>query len=178
MNSINNPKGFTIIELITSFSLTMVVLVFLFNIVIIMKETYMTNTDKSTLIVNQSLLSTALNEDFYDKAVSFNSVSCGSGYDKCYKMGFKGGGGATLSISTSDNKIKYGEAIYSSEDVDFIVGNVSACKQEYQDATYATNSYLNLKIDITSPVIENYQFGVNVIHLYDSTIFTTDLPDC
>ena len=178
MKSINNQNGFTIIELITSFSLTMVVLVFLFNIVIIMKETYMTNTDKSELIVNQSLLSTALNEDFYDKAVSFNSVSCGSEYDKCYKMGFKGGGGKTLSISTSNNKIKYGDAIYNSEDVDFVIGDVSVCKQEYPDASYATNSYLQVKIEITSPVITDYQFGVNVIHLYDSTVFTTDLPDC
>lgn len=176
MKIIKDQKGFTIIELITSFSLTMVVLVFLFNIVVIMKETYVTNSTKSELIVKQSLLSTALNEDLYSSGTSLYTATCGTGYDKCYSIGFNDGTTTKLSISTSNNKIKYGDVIYDGDD--FNVNSASVCKTAYTSTTRNLNSYLQIKIDIDSNLIEDYDFGINVIHLYDSTSFTTNVPNC
>ena len=106
--NLKNNSGFTIIELITSFSLTMVVLIFLFNIVVILKETYVDNSVKSELIINQSLLSTALNEDLYNGATSFKKVNCGS-EDICYNVEFSDSSTKRLSISTKNKKVKYGD---------------------------------------------------------------------
>ena len=111
MKIIKDQSGFTIIELITSFSLTMVVLVFLFNIVVTMKETYVTNSAKSDLIVTQSLLSTALNEDLYNNLTAFRiSGASGAGTPNAaiaqYRVSFNGTN-TYLKIDATNDIITY-----------------------------------------------------------------------
>lgn len=178
MKIIKDQRGFTIIELITSFSLTMVVLVFLFNVVVIMKEAYVINSTKSEMIVKQSLLSTALNEDLYSSATSLSTATCSTGYDKCYSIAFNDGTTTKLSVSTANDKIQYGSVIYDGDD--FYVDSVNVCKVTYsltQNPPF--NSYLQIKIGIGSNLIDDYDFSVNVIHLYNSSSFTTsNIPNC
>lgn len=180
MDLIKGQKGFTIIELITSFSLTMVVLIFLFNVVIILKETYVYDSTKGDLIMNQNLLSSALNEDLYNNATSFNTITpssdCPDGYSECYSIKLKNGNYKNLSISTTNNKIKYGAVEYVFEDSVF--SNVNICKQEYTGASDLVNSLLIIKVQINSEIIESNEFGINVLHLYNPSIFETDISDC
>lgn len=168
----NNQGGFTIIELITSFSLTMVVLIFLFNIVLIMKETYVSNSTKSDLIINQSLISVALNEDLYNEAVSFTSTTCGSGYDKCYNVVLSDGSNKKLSISSSNSKkkIKYGDVELSDDSFDNLDYNI--CYYKNSATSSNLDSFVNIKITIDSNVIENQTFGINVVYPYDSESFS------
>ena len=86
MKILKDQRGLTIVELVSSFMITMVALVFLFNIVVILKENYVLNSRKSDLIVEQSLLSRALNEDLYNKATDIIKATCPSGYNLCYEI--------------------------------------------------------------------------------------------
>ena len=107
MKSFKDQRGLTIVELVSSFTITMMALVFLFNIVVILKESYVMNAKKSELIVNQSILSRDLNEDLFNDATSFTSYTCPSGYDLCYAIGLNGSTTKNLLISYSKNEIKF-----------------------------------------------------------------------
>jgi hypothetical protein len=175
MNLKNDNSGFTIIELITSFSLAMVVLVFLFNIVVILKETYIDTSVKSELIINQSLLSTSLNEDLYNGATSFKKVSCDSEYI-CYNVGFSDSSIKRLSISIKNKKVKYGDIEFSDDSFENLT--YSVCATEY-NTDYSVDSTLNVKVSFTSSVIEDQIFGFNVVYLYDADNFeVTGVNEC
>ena len=51
-----NNKGFSILELIVSFSLTMIIVVVLFEIIIYMKELYEKSITQTELINRQNLI--------------------------------------------------------------------------------------------------------------------------
>lgn len=187
MKSIKDQRGFTIIELITSFSLTMVVLVFLFNIVVIMKETYIVNSTKSDLVVMQSLLSTALNEDLYNNMTRFYKGTSTSsfnaeGYDVGYRVYFNDGTNALLKISTTNNKLQYKGIEYTADSL--LVTGYTICKGEYSGTTDDLDSYLKITINMSSSVLKDETFDINVIQLYDTSKVNTvngngvDIPNC
>lgn len=60
-----NTKGFTIVELLTSFSLASVVMILLFNILLTIKENYIHNKLETEFESQFALLATALNEDAF-----------------------------------------------------------------------------------------------------------------
>ena len=59
-----NKKGFTIVELLASFTLTMIIMVFLFEVVLELKEIYLSTNYKTISLDRNALVSTELNEYF------------------------------------------------------------------------------------------------------------------
>ena len=174
MKILKDQRGLTIVELVSSFMITMVALVFLFNIVVILKENYVLNSRKSDLIVEQSLLSRALNEDLYNKATDIIKVTCPSGYNLCYEIVLNDGNSKKLNISYGENKIMYGDLVLTDESFDIIETNSGICYYSNTSASDLTNSFLKIKVDIDTELFENYEFGINVISLYDTTNFIVD----
>ncbi len=60
---IKNNRGFTIVELLTSFSLASVVMILLFNILLAIKEDYIQDKTEVELASQIALLANTLNED-------------------------------------------------------------------------------------------------------------------
>lgn len=58
-----NESGFTIVELLTSFTLATIVMIFLFNILLVVKKDYMIKKLETDFNVQYALLSDALNKD-------------------------------------------------------------------------------------------------------------------
>ena len=56
-------SGFTIVEIIVAFALTMVVVLFLFQIVITLKDAYQNNFVVSNLVLKQDSISNMINND-------------------------------------------------------------------------------------------------------------------
>ena len=177
MKKMNN-RGFTIVELVTSFSLTTVVLVFLFNIVLLLKENYVSNALKSDLIVNQSLISTALNEDLYTNGISISGgASCDTGYDDCFMIDTTDKGKIKLSISTSNDKVKYGDTEFSDDSLTLESSKV--CYKTYDNVSLNLNSYLQIKVVFKSNVVTEQKFGFNVVYLFDEDAFdVSNLEGC
>ena len=59
-----NKKGFTLIELITTFALASVLIIILINIIIVIKNIYSKNDIRSELLLEQSNLSNLINKKF------------------------------------------------------------------------------------------------------------------
>lgn len=58
-----NESGFTVVELLTSFALATIVMIFLFNILLAVKKDYMTKKLETDFSIQYALLSDALNSD-------------------------------------------------------------------------------------------------------------------
>ncbi|MBQ9011792.1 MAG: prepilin-type N-terminal cleavage/methylation domain-containing protein [Bacilli bacterium] len=69
-----NNKGFTVVELLAAFTLTMVIVVFLFEIVLELKNVYVDSSLKTSVISKNSVVATTLNN--YFKRQDISSVSC------------------------------------------------------------------------------------------------------
>ena len=163
MKKINNEKGFTIIELLTSFSLALVVMVFLFNIVLLLRDNYTYNSTKSSLMVEQSLLSSELNADFVGDVVE-KIVSCGT---DCYDVTVNINNVSKikrLEVNFTEQTIRYGTYKYTLAETETIE-SFTVCKNE-TNASANMNSYLIIDIPITSKVMVDVSLGVKVVYPY------------
>ena len=94
-------KGFTVVELIVSFTLAMVISVFLFQIVVSLKNLYTKSTIKTELINIQSLISRQMNENFKKGIISVDE--CG---ENCVEFVYKDDTSDKLIVS--DDSIEFG----------------------------------------------------------------------
>lgn len=73
-----NQRGFTVVELLTSFSLATVVMVFLFNILISIKESYIGHKAVSEANTNQAFISRIINDDAVNYVLTSKPVKTGN----------------------------------------------------------------------------------------------------
>ena len=64
MNILKNNKGLTVTEIIISISLVSIVLIFLFNALITIKNTNENVSKASTELINQALVTRSIQNDF------------------------------------------------------------------------------------------------------------------
>lgn len=157
-------RGFTIIELLTSFSLASVVMLFLFNILVIVKKNYTKNSVRSELVVNQSLLSSELYHDAYASTL----VSVG-GTKNDYTFGFRDSAGTTVTknLKITSNSITYGDFTYKvNEDSDAQIATNETKMSQYSSGNI---SYMELRIPIYSSITgEKKDYGIRFVYLYDT----------
>ena len=145
-----NNKGFTVVELLASFALTMIIMVFLFEIVLQLKEVYVTNTLKTRILDKNAIVATTLNEKLSDTT----SVNCFD-YGSCTF----GSGSDFIKINESEKSIEIGgETIKYPDSVDSLDADFET---EYLDISERETSILKIKYSIKSgylnePVAFNY----------------------
>lgn len=123
-------QGFTVIELLVSFTLTALVMTFLFEVVISLKNLYHKTEVQTELISKQSLISRLINEDFANKKIS--KIERCNGKSNCYNiyyykdetMNVNNTETITLSIESS-NVIRYGDNAYIKLDDNSRFGTIS-----------------------------------------------------
>lgn len=166
MKIIKNEEGMTIIELLTSFSLSLVVMIFLFNIVLLLRDTYNKNSIKSMLALEQSLLSTELNSDFVEEQVTRVEKCLAS--DFCYNITIETETETrvkTLNVNTTTNTISYGTSYNYTLSNTESFGTLKICRFE-NNISNNMNSYLVIDIPIVSTVFDE-SFGVKIIYPYN-----------
>lgn len=190
-------QGFSIIELIVSFTLTMAIVVILFEIIISLKNIYENSVTKSALITKQNALIDYIYSDIDDYGLSLVSA-CGN---NCIQFTYDTGAVKNLSWEyeydedskkQSFQKVKYGdyttELIANSKfDLDLIssMGTTlyKGAKVCYKLTSYnETNvGYVSILLPIYNSKFEGEDFGLNIIHVFDKSDFTLGLPssnDC
>lgn len=160
-----NKKGMTVVELIVSFSLTMVIVVFLIQIIINLSKIYDNNTKKTELLNSQAIISDSINTAFIRKQL-VNVSDCG---DDCYKFYYKTGDTDTLKLEngilTFDNvAIKLNNATYGEIMLDAIY--MPTIDDE------SNNALLILDIPIESQI--DYNFDVRVVYSFNSYTSSLD----
>jgi type II secretory pathway pseudopilin PulG len=173
-----NKKGFTVIELIVSFSLTTIVILLLFQMLLTLRDFYVESAFKSQLANRQALLSSKINNDFKNKEIKI-ALKCG---DYCLTFIFEDNTSKKLIVDNQNNIFTYGDystkLIDGSSFGDFYVRNE---KIMGLPSNADLDSFIEINIPIFHPLLEE-DFGINILYQYDSNssaiadiTFTTDL---
>lgn len=145
-------KGFTLVEVIVSFALTMIIVLFLFQLIITLKNIYNNNFVTSDLVLKQSNINQMINKDLMVSNLGEVTSIDNDSINNCYNINFQYGR-RNLCYNKENNTISYNdyefELIKNSN-----IGDVSVL---------ASDGMLFINIGITYPDIDN-NFDVKVAY--------------
>jgi len=158
-------NGFTVVELIVSFSLTVVITIFLVQIIMALNNLYNNSGVKTELLTKQSLISSQLNNKLSQKII-LSLTDCG---EHCIQFNYSDATNDILKIDYTNNTFQFGNFLTN-------LPNDSYFKDAKIDVVYGAtiqtnvnNAILNIIIPIYSNNIEG-DFGVNVVYQFNSNI--------
>lgn len=153
-------KGFTLVELITTFALSCVVIILLLNVIVLIKDIYYETNLKTELYVNQANLSNFLNKKFKNNQFYSYTYCSTSKENLCYRFILENN--ETIELNITENKITFGKYIYN------IPKNA---KVDMEKAFFNSLSHPNipyninhLKVPIFCNLYPNIDFGINLIY--------------
>ena len=111
-----NKKGFTVIELLASFTLTMIIMVFLFEIVLELKSVYVNSAIKEKILEKNALIATKLTKDFDNFGVKY--VNCRE--NSCTIEGSSN----VYTITILDNGVSFKEETFDDESKEGMIINM------------------------------------------------------
>lgn len=165
-------KGFTLVEMITSFALASIMVTLLFSVVLNIKNIYSTSAVKTEMLIEQANLSKKMNQVIKDNNITSYSICVDDDYDICYEFNHTSGTTYKLLINTIDNIITFDNYTYklgnnsSIGNVEVNVETLAEISEEYN------NSFLNIKIPIYNSNLENEDLGINLVYPFNSSVLT------
>lgn len=161
-----NKKGFTTIELITSFTLASIIMLILFNIILIMKDNLSKVNAMTNTLVEKDNLSYNINKRLKEKELS-SITTCEDG-DKCFLFTYSDSTSDKLVYSSTDKTITFNNYTFSITD-DMSVESPTIT--EHYDTMSSTkyNGYFIINIPITVNG-KDYSIKVNKHFNTDSVI--------
>lgn len=161
-------RGFTLVELITSFALASVIMIFIFNIVVLLKNNYIGKSIRTNLTLKQSQLSQKLNEDF--KGNNVVGIRTCDSEDKCYEFAFANNVTKRLTISSDGKTIKYGDFVYNLANSSY-TGTINVeIKRNEVDNNTINDSILSINLSIYDNKYKDVDFGINLAYQFNSNI--------
>lgn len=162
-------KGFTTIELITSFTLASVIMIILFNIILILKDNLSKVNAKTNMLVEKDNLSYNINKRFKEKELS-SITMCDEG-DKCYLFTYSDDTSDKLVYSNTDKSITFNN--YTFDIIDGITVEEPIIK-EYYDTMSSTkyNGYFIIHIPIK---LDNKDYSIKINKHFNTDSFVIDL---
>ena len=104
-----NNKGVTIVELVVSISILTIIVLFLFQLILSLKEVYNSSGIKTEMLNKQAIINREINDDLYDKQLEL-ARSCSTSPDiiNCISFYFKDGTSKRLEfIQKTDSSPAY-----------------------------------------------------------------------
>lgn len=165
LGHVKNNHGFTVIELVVSFTITLVVILLLFQIVISLKDLYVKDGIRTELLIKQSLMGEKITTDFTDHKV-LAAAKC-SGEENCIAIMFDNGSEKTLSYNKSTNLFHYGD--YTTKLVSGSkFGSIEIMNETFLNIPTGRNdSLIKIKIPVTHNLVKG-DYGIKIDYLYDS----------
>lgn len=161
-------NGFTVVELIVSFSLAIIIAIFLFQIVTNLKKLYINSILKTELVNIQSLISRDMNKNF--KKTITNIDDCGN---KCAEFIYQDGTSDKLEIG--DNSVMFGNYKTTLPEQSYIknpsINIASAGTFEGKN-----NSLLIIEVPIFSETL-NQEFNIKIIYQFNSNKYNLNSVD-
>ncbi len=158
-----NKKGFTLVELITTFSLVSVIVILLMNLLVLIKNIYSESNVKTNLLINQGNLNKVLNEAFKkDNLISYKS--CNES-DFCYDFNFSDGSIKRLNVTK--DKITFDNYVYKLSEDSSIINPTVEKEYTLSNDLNSYDSMLVIKIPIKNKFYSG-NFGANIIYQYNS----------
>ncbi len=161
-----NKKGFTTIELITSFTLASVIMIILFNIILIMKDNLSRVSAMTNTLVEKDNLSYNINKRLKEKELT-SLTTCSDG-DKCYLFTYSDSTSDKLVYSITDKTITFNNYTFEiTDDMKVESPNITEHYDTMSSTSY--NGYFILNIPIT---VNNKDYSIKLVKHFntDSTI--------
>lgn len=127
-----NNKGFTVVELIASFALTMVIVVFLFEVLIEIKDVFIETSLKTTIQEKMGIISKNIKVN-----LSSNSQAISCSDNTCTLVDIK-------VIAVDNNKVTVGNQNFNLPD------DVSISDYELKNSCEIKNCFLKVKFNLKS----------------------------
>lgn len=158
-----NKKGFTLIELITTFALASILIIILMNIIVVIKNIYTKNDIRGELLLEQSNLSNLINKKF-DKDFLNSYIPCNES-DFCYTFNFVDGSSSKLVVS--DSYIKFDSYVYKFKKGTQVASPSLELFDTRELSGSEENGFLVIKIPIINKLYPNENFGLNIVYQYN-----------
>ena len=155
-----NKKGITLVEIIISIVLVSIVLIFLFSLLITVKDINTSSEVNSTYLINKSLLLKNIEEDL-SKAESVNLGQCENGIKDIY--------------SSYDDKDKNGNSLTAEFKANNCIKFVYSFKEKDEsgnDVNKDSNAYLGIYY-----YKNKEKYVISYIHEYKNIRATRELPN-
>ena len=160
-------KGFTIVELLASFTLASIIIIILFQLIINLKELYMSSGIKTELLNKQYILTNKIYTDLLEKKL--NSISkCEEARQNCINLTFSDGVTKEFYVDLNNEILYYGDyAAKVNNNSTFGTITISC------DTITVSKKILTIKIPINNQSFANDDFGINIVYPFD----TNDVRD-
>ena len=180
-----NNKGFSLVELIVSFSLTMVIVVILFEIIVTMKNLYVSSVTKTELLNKQNIFTDYIYSDIENYGL--NSVFvCG---DNCISFSYNNGLVKNLewsfysdaNVSQALQSLSYGDykinlITNASFDTSLTLSNNGYTLTGVKICSNPINQYFNIQLPIKHTMFKDRDFGISLLYVYQLGEVSIDLP--
>lgn len=157
-----NNKGFTIIELAVSFCLVATISIILLQLVLSLKEIYVSGDVKTTLLNKQGIMVKKIYDDLNSKDLKA-TTSCGL---SCLTFTYYDGTIANLLVDPGNKTITYGDyTLQLDNSSNFGKINVSY-DESSASQTIKSDSVLTIDIPIYSKLLDE-DFGIHIVKTYN-----------
>lgn len=162
-----NKKGFTVVELITSFALSAIIITLLFSIILSIKSIYTSSAIKTEMLIEQSMLSKKMNSIINSNNI-VSYVACNNDdYELCYQFNDIDNNEYFLLIDKTKKIITFDNYTYKLGNNSYI-GDIIVDHETISDTSQGNNSFFYIKIPIYNKVLQKENFGINLIYPYNS----------
>ena len=96
-------NGFTVVELVVSFALTMIIVIMLLQVVTTVKNLYISAGIKTEMLNKQALINRAINQEFSTKTIN-SALRCGKG---CVTFVYEDMTSSKLIVDKTNNTIAF-----------------------------------------------------------------------
>lgn len=164
-----NKKGFTIIELAVSFVLVATISLTLLQLVLSLKEVYLSGEVKTTLLNKQGIMTKKIYDDLSNRDIrSINR--CGL---SCIMFEYADSSQKKLLVDPGNKTVTYGDYTIQLNDASYfgdLSFNLFPPTEERYESTIADDSILKIDIPIYSKLIDNEDFGFHIVKTYNHSL--------
>lgn len=166
-----NNKGFTLIEVAVSFTLVATISIVLLQLVLSLKEVYLSGDIKTTLLNKQGIMTKNIYDDLNKKSLS-SITTCGL---SCVEFTYSEGTKKKLVVDPGNKTIKYGDYTLQIDNSSYF-GNLKI-DVDTNAPVLATgdDSIISITIPVISKLLNNEDFGFNIIKTYNRGQTTINL---
>lgn len=162
-----NNKAFTLVEMLVSFTLAMILVIIMFQLIINLKELYMSSGIKTEMINKQYLMTNKIYTDLNEKK-AINIENCNNPL-VCIQFTFQDGTVKKLQVDETNKTVTYDNyTIKLNNESYFKTMNINT----YYSA--ANNKIFNANIPIYNDLFKNTDFGINIVYPYNDTEVTNN----
>lgn len=162
-----DQRGFTVVELVVSFALAMIVIVFLFQVLIQVKELYVSGVIKTELLTKQTNITKTISDDLSNKKILY-ATNCG---EYCLNFTFEDNTTKQLKVDKTNKVIRYGN--YATKLADGSkIGEMHVTTETPMTSPTAAmmgnNSFIRIDIPVTHHLFTGDNFGIRLVYQYNN----------